>query len=342
VGEEKAAGALPDTLSAQQPKADSIDEEMALARLKRANSTVLLNGPSPCRDDWIRTTDLLNPIQQAALQKCRFSAPLRNHPFPPITNFTAFSASIAAQHFDGLFVSGFGFAASYFGLPDAGFIAWPDILAFVQRLRNILTAHHLLVDIDDGYCDTEIACHVVSALDSLGAFGVILEDLKRLGKCGHLGLHRRLGVAGAGLAVLLVPVGITTTVQAIRRVAAGGPGLPLALLPIPLGGVLVFATLVAAGILYRRRPETHKRLMLLATINILGAVGADLGLDSLMMVELKNRLEGMMRITLPVGRGPRCQFIYWAQAFVVIAASRFDSFCPFAKYLTQLATPDSR
>jgi hypothetical protein len=70
-------------------------------------------------------------------------------------------------------------------LPDIGFIAWPDILAFAQRLRGILPTHHLLVDIDDGYCDTEIACHVVSALDSLGAFGVILEDQKRPRKCGH-------------------------------------------------------------------------------------------------------------------------------------------------------------
>ena len=87
---------------------------------------------------------------------------------PFIGVYDAFSASVAARHFDGLFVSGFGFAASYYGLPDIGFIAWPDILAFVQRLRSILPAQHLLVDIDDGYCDTEIACHVVSALDSLG------------------------------------------------------------------------------------------------------------------------------------------------------------------------------
>jgi 2-methylisocitrate lyase-like PEP mutase family enzyme len=107
----------------------------------------------------------------------------RTKPF--IGVYDAFSASVAARHFDGLFVSGFGFAASYYGLPDIGFIAWPDILAFVQRLRCILPAQHLLVDIDDGYCDTEIACHVVSALDSLGAFGVVLEDQKRPRKCGH-------------------------------------------------------------------------------------------------------------------------------------------------------------
>lgn len=47
-----------------------------------------------------------------------------------------YSASIAAGHYDGFFVSGFGFAASYYGLPDIGFIAWPDMAAFVERLRG--------------------------------------------------------------------------------------------------------------------------------------------------------------------------------------------------------------
>ncbi len=93
---------------------------------------------------------------------------------PFIGVYDAFSASVAAQHFPGLFVSGFGFAASHYGLPDIGFIAWPDMLAFVQRLRAILPAHQLLVDIDDGYCDAEIACHVVASLESMGAFGVVL------------------------------------------------------------------------------------------------------------------------------------------------------------------------
>jgi 2-methylisocitrate lyase-like PEP mutase family enzyme len=104
---------------------------------------------------------------------------------PFIGVYDAFSASVAARYYQGLFVSGFGFAASYYGLPDIGFIAWPDIVAFVQRLRSILPGHHLLVDIDDGYCDTEIACHVVSVLEALGAFGVVLEDQKRPRKCGH-------------------------------------------------------------------------------------------------------------------------------------------------------------
>ncbi|GAA4617310.1 oxaloacetate decarboxylase [Actinoallomurus liliacearum] len=104
---------------------------------------------------------------------------------PLIGVFDMFSASVAARHYDGLFVSGFGFAASYYGLPDIGFIAWPDIVGFVQRLRLAFPRQHLLVDIDDGYGDPEVACHVVEHLEAIGASGVILEDQKRPRRCGH-------------------------------------------------------------------------------------------------------------------------------------------------------------
>jgi len=105
---------------------------------------------------------------------------------PLIGIYDMHSASLAAQHFDGMFVSGFGFAASHYGLPDIGFIAWPDMVHFVQRLRLAFPAQHLLVDIDDGYVDPETACHVVSHLEHIGASGVILEDQKRPRRCGHV------------------------------------------------------------------------------------------------------------------------------------------------------------
>ncbi|MFG2178303.1 oxaloacetate decarboxylase [Streptomyces abikoensis] len=105
---------------------------------------------------------------------------------PLIGVFDMFSASVAAQHYDGMFVSGFGFAASHYGLPDIGFIAWPDIVAFVQRMRLAFPTHHLLVDIDDGYVDPETACHTVQHLEAIGASGVILEDQKRPRRCGHV------------------------------------------------------------------------------------------------------------------------------------------------------------
>jgi 2-methylisocitrate lyase-like PEP mutase family enzyme len=105
---------------------------------------------------------------------------------PFIGVYDAFSASIAARRFDTLFLSGFSFAASHYGLPDIGFIAWSDLVAFVHRVRALLPRAHLLVDIDDGYGDPEVACHVVSLLEEAGACGVILEDQQRPRRCGHL------------------------------------------------------------------------------------------------------------------------------------------------------------
>ena len=104
---------------------------------------------------------------------------------PLIGIYDMYSASIAARHYDGFFVSGFGFAASHYGLPDIGYIAWPDMVAFVQRLRTAFPRQHMLVDIDDGYVDPEVACHVVQQLERAGASGVILEDQKRPRRCGH-------------------------------------------------------------------------------------------------------------------------------------------------------------
>ena len=105
---------------------------------------------------------------------------------PLVGIFDMYPASLAAQHYGGMFVSGFGFAASYYGLPDIGFIAWPDMVGFVQRLRLAFPQQHLLVDIDDGYVDPEVACHVVENLERIGASGVILEDQQRPRRCGHV------------------------------------------------------------------------------------------------------------------------------------------------------------
>ena len=99
--------------------------------------------------------------------------------------YDVFSATLVAKHNEGIFVSGYGFAASYYGLPDIGFIAWSDIVSFVQRIRAVLPNVSILVDIDDGYVDTEVACHVVNQLEQLNVSGIMLEDQKRPRRCGH-------------------------------------------------------------------------------------------------------------------------------------------------------------
>lgn len=112
---------------------------------------------------------------------------------PFIGIYDLFSASIAARYFDGIFISGFGFSASFYGLPDRGFTAWADIAAFTHRVRGLLPDHHILVDIDDGYGDSEVAAHVASVLERSGASGIVIEDQRRPRRCGHLEGKKLLG-----------------------------------------------------------------------------------------------------------------------------------------------------
>lgn len=104
---------------------------------------------------------------------------------PFIGIFDAFSATIAAQHSGNLFYSGFGFAASHYGLPDVGYIAWSDMVKAAWRIRQILPHHKMLVDIDDGYVDVSVACHVSTQLEQMGVAMIMLEDQARPRRCGH-------------------------------------------------------------------------------------------------------------------------------------------------------------
>jgi hypothetical protein len=88
---------------------------------------------------------------------------------------------------------------------------------------------------------------------------------------GRRNLHRKFGYAGAVLAALMVPLGLTLAISSARAGHAP-PGLaPLAFLIIPVADMLVFAVLIAAAVWYRNKSAMHKRLMLIATVSLLGA-----------------------------------------------------------------------
>jgi len=90
-------------------------------------------------------------------------------------------------------------------------------------------------------------------------------------------IHRRLGIAGMVLAVLMISIGtFTAIVRAKLFVAPPGTGSPLAFLTIPLGDMLIFGLLVGSAFYFRNRVDIHKRLILLATIGILPAAVARL------------------------------------------------------------------
>jgi uncharacterized membrane protein YozB (DUF420 family) len=92
-------------------------------------------------------------------------------------------------------------------------------------------------------------------------------------------LHRRLGVLGAVLAVLVFWIG---SLVAIRAAKAGvsAPGVPpVDFLAGQIGTMLQFLLFVTAAVLWRHNGDAHKRLMLLATITILSAAVARIGVQ---------------------------------------------------------------
>ena len=85
-------------------------------------------------------------------------------------------------------------------------------------------------------------------------------------------LHRKLGVVGAFLAPLCAFVAMRVSFNAGRRFFLAHPTLlqmqarPFAM---DFGTSLMFLVLVAIALCLRRRPEIHKRLMVLASCSIL-------------------------------------------------------------------------
>lgn len=104
----------------------------------------------------------------------------------------------------------------------------------------------------------------------------------RLVATGRTRIHRRVGVFGAFVALAVLIVATTTAIVGAKAGhAPPGAPPPLVFLVVPLGDMVVFAGLVGTGLLLRRKPETHKRLMLLATLGILTAAIARIPIDAL-------------------------------------------------------------
>jgi len=98
---------------------------------------------------------------------------------------------------------------------------------------------------------------------------------------GRLALHRRLGVFGCGLAIVIVVLGIIGLLVAAHR-PGGFIGValpPLQFLALPIFDPMLFGVFVGLAYTWRRHPQSHKRLILLATVNLLEAAIVRIPLD---------------------------------------------------------------
>jgi hypothetical protein len=129
-------------------------------------------------------------------------------------------------------------------------------------------------------------------------------------------LHRRVGWIGLSLAVLVLVTGSLVSFAAargdgpIRAAMARGerPAVdvppPLEVLAINLRGMLLFGVFAGAGLRFRRRPDVHKRFMMLATLVLLpSALG---------------------RATIQVFGAPKPALVFGATALFVLAMMIHD------------------
>ena len=82
--------------------------------------------------------------------------------------------------------------------------------------------------------------------------------------------HMQLGIVGIGVAALVVVLGVLTAVQGAAAVRPRPGGMNSAQFTlIPLVAIALFGGLVTTALIYRKRAQVHKRLMVLAMISVL-------------------------------------------------------------------------
>jgi hypothetical protein len=81
--------------------------------------------------------------------------------------------------------------------------------------------------------------------------------------------HRRLGIFGAALAFVMVPMGLAVAIIAVRNGMTKPVGDPRAFLIFPIGQTLLFGGFVAVALWKRRTSDVHRRLMIVATASLM-------------------------------------------------------------------------
>src|ERR1700688_542875 len=113
--------------------------------------------------------------------------------------------------------------------------------------------------------------HIHGAAFSTWILLLITQTL--LVSAGRVDVHRRLGLFGFGLACLMVILRVLAASNSLARgFAPPGSGFdPRTFYAIPIGGMIIFATLIFFAYRARFNPAAHKRLIMIATIALLDA-----------------------------------------------------------------------
>lgn len=83
--------------------------------------------------------------------------------------------------------------------------------------------------------------------------------------------HRTLGTIAFCLPPIMIVLGVIAAIDALHRGVQIGPFDPATSLSLPLIGIVAFTIVIFASWRARRRPDAHKRLILIATAGLVAA-----------------------------------------------------------------------
>jgi hypothetical protein len=123
--------------------------------------------------------------------------------------------------------------------------------------------------------------------------------------------HRSFGIVAFCLPPVMIVLGVIAAIDALHRGVKIGPLDPAVSAAIPLIGIAGFTVVIYASWRARRRPDAHKRLILIATMGLVAAAfgrfpwdriglppaaGAVTGLGTLLLILLAYELISIRRI----------------------------------------------
>src|SRR3981081_2746138 len=83
--------------------------------------------------------------------------------------------------------------------------------------------------------------------------------------------HRSFGTVAFCLPPIMIVLGVIAAIDALHRGVKIGPLAPAVSAAIPLIGIIGFTIVIYASWRARRRPDAHKRLILIATMGLVAA-----------------------------------------------------------------------
>lgn len=200
------------------------------------------------------------------------------------------------------------------------------VVTAVAALLIVLTGFSLtyIVPMTSGTFSGRVLMHIHGAMYFLWVFLFILQP--SLIRANNVKAHRQIGVFGFILAGGMLITGIAMAITSARLNSPGmavGGLQPKQFLIVPFSDMVLFATFLSFSLANLKKFETHKRLMVLATLALLpaafGRIAFMIGVSSPVIILLMGETILIAAIANDLFKMKKIHPVYkWGGALMVI------------------------